>query len=85
MRELDLFYGLFLDKLWLAIEVGELHGTEVRFDHVFDPKFARKTNVASKQNDVSTKLGMADYLEELNSLSQREMHSLIMRELLGHR
>lgn len=27
LRELDMFYGLFLDKLWFAIEASELHGT----------------------------------------------------------
>ena len=69
LRELDLFYGLFLDKLWFAIEVGELHGSSVRSDHTFDPKFARKTNVATKQSEVAVKLGTADHFEELNSLS----------------
>jgi len=70
LRELDLFYGLFLDKLWFAIEVGELHGTSVRSDHMFDPKFARKTNVAVKQCEVADKLGIADHFNELNSLSR---------------
>lgn len=69
LRELDLFYGLFLDKLWFAIEVGELHGSRVRSDHMFDPKFARKTNVAAKQCAVAVKLGIADHFSELNSLS----------------
>ncbi|ASP20374.1 hypothetical protein ANTHELSMS3_01685 [Antarctobacter heliothermus] len=69
LRELDLFYGLFLDKLWFAIEVGDLHGTSVRSDYMFDPKFARKTNVAAKQSAVAVKLGISDHLSELNSLS----------------
>lgn len=69
LRELDLFYGLFLDKLWFAIEVAELHGTMVRSDHVFDQKFSRKTNVAAKQREVASKLDVKDYYDELNSLS----------------
>ncbi|NIZ11109.1 hypothetical protein [Pseudooceanicola sp. HF7] len=69
LRELDLFYGLFLDKLWFAIEVGELHGSRIRSDHTFDPKFARKTNVAAKQRAVAIKLEISDYFAELNSLS----------------
>jgi len=69
LRELDLFYGLFLDKLWFAIEVGELHGSSVRSDYTFDPKFSRKTNVSAKQRSVAVKLGIADHFAELNSLS----------------
>ncbi len=69
LRELDLFYGVFLERIWFAIEVGELHGSSVRADHTFDPKFARKTNTAAKQRAVSVKLGIADHFSELNSLS----------------
>jgi hypothetical protein len=69
LREVDLFYGLFLDEIWFALEVGELHGTSVRSDHTFDPKFARKTNVAVKHCEVAAKLGIADHFEELNALS----------------
>ena len=69
LRELDLFYGLFLDKLWFAIEVGKLHGSTVRSDLTFDNKFARKTNVAAKQREVADKLKNADHFGELNSLS----------------
>lgn len=39
LRELDLFYGLFLDRVWFAIEASELHGREVPSDYVFDSKF----------------------------------------------
>lgn len=69
LRELDLFYGLFLDKIWFTIEVGKLHGTKVRSDHVFDQAFARKTNIAVKQKIVAKQLGITDYFDELNSLS----------------
>ena len=69
LRELDQFYGLFLDQLWLGIEIGELHGSSVRSDHTFDVKFARKTNVAAKQCEVANKLGISDHLDELKSLS----------------
>ena len=69
LRELDLFYGLFLDKVWWAIEVGEIHGTAVPSDFMFDAKFSRITNVASKQKQVAEKLSSADHYEELNSLS----------------
>jgi len=69
LRELDLFYGLFLDKIWFAIEVGKLHGAKVRSDHVFDQAFARKTNIAAKQGIVAKQLGITDYFDELNSLS----------------
>jgi hypothetical protein len=69
LRELDLFYGLFLDRVWWAIEVGEIHGTPVPSGFMFDAKFARITNVASKQRQVAEKLGSADHYEELNSLS----------------
>ena len=69
LRELDLFYGLFLDKLWFAIEVADLHGTIISADRVLDKKFARKTNVSAKQKAVAQKLGTSDHLDELNSLS----------------
>lgn len=69
LRELDLFFGIFLDKIWFAIEVSELHGTLVRSDHVFDQKFSRQTNVAAKHKEVASKLGITHYLDELNSLS----------------
>ena len=69
LRELDLFYGLFLDKVWFALEVSELHGTRVRSDHRFDAKFARDTNISKKQEKVANKLGLTTHLEELNSLS----------------
>jgi len=69
LRELDLFYGLFLDKLWYAIEVAELHGTTVSSSHMFDKKFSRKTNIARKQQEVASKLGIPDHFDELNSLS----------------
>lgn len=69
LRELDLFYGLFLDEAWRAIEVGERHGTIVPPDFMLDAKFARSTNVASKQQRVAEKLGADDHYEELNSLS----------------
>lgn len=36
---------------------------------MFHAKFARITNVASKQRQVAEKLGTADHYEELNSLS----------------
>ncbi len=77
MRELDLFYGLFLDRVWYAIEVAEKHGTKVRSDYVFDTKFSRNPNVAAKQKLVSGKLKMDDYFEQLNSLS-------LARNALGH-
>ncbi len=78
LRELDLFYGLFLDRVWWAVEVGELHGTAVQSEHRFDAKFARDTNVAKKQKRVAEKLGTADHSEELNSLS-------LARNALTHR
>lgn len=77
LRELDLFYGLFLDRIWYAIEVAEKHGTKVRSDYVFDTKFSRNPNVAAKQKSVSRKLKMDDYFEQLNSLS-------LARNALGH-
>jgi hypothetical protein len=84
LRELDLFYGLFLDKLWFAIEVSELHGSSVRSDHIYDTKFARKTNVAVKQVAVANKLGISDYYTQLNSLSLARNalthHSGVVRE-----
>jgi hypothetical protein len=69
LRELDLFYGLFLDRLWFAVEIGELHGSVVPIDCTFDQKFSRKTNIASKQKGVATKLNTADHFDELYSLS----------------
>lgn len=69
LRELDLFYGLFLDRVWFAIEAGELHKKSVLSDYMFDSKFSRITNVANKQRQVAEKLGTADQYEELNSLS----------------
>lgn len=69
LRELDLFHGLLLDKVWFALEVLDLHGTMVRSDYMFDRKFSRKTNVAEKQRLISEKLGNPDHYDELNSLS----------------
>jgi hypothetical protein len=69
LRELDQIYGLFLDQVWYAIEVIELHGSLVSVDHVFDQRFSKQTNVAKKQKLVSERLGTSDYYEELNSIS----------------
>lgn len=68
LRELDLFYGLFLDRVWWAIEVGELHGTSVRSDHQFNQSFAKDTSIANKQKKVADKLSIADHFDQLNSL-----------------
>ena len=69
LRELDLFYGIFLDNLWFAIEVGEAHGSKIPADHMFDQKFSRRTNVAAKQCEVADKLRITSHFSELNSLS----------------
>ena len=69
LKELDLFYGLFLDKLWFAIEVAELHGTTVPLDHKFDQEFAKMTNIANKQRKVAARFEAADHHDVLNSLS----------------
>jgi hypothetical protein len=69
LRELNLYYGLFLDKLWWAIEASELHGTTVPPGFMFDDRIAANSNVAAKQKRVSEKLGTEDHFEELNSLS----------------
>ena len=69
LRELDLFYGLFLDRIWFAIEASEVHGRKVRSDFEFDRKFSRQTNVAKKQKEISFKLSIDDYFFEMNSLS----------------
>lgn len=69
LRELDQIYNLFLDRVWWAIELGDLHGSEVALEHMFDQKFSRITNVAKKQEQIAARLGIDDYFEELNSLS----------------
>ena len=69
LRELDLFYGLFLDKIWFALELGELHGTIVRSDYMFDNKFSRQTNGANKHKAIAEKLGNPAHFEILNSIS----------------
>lgn len=69
LRELDLFYSLFLDQVWLAIEASSMHETMVPRDFEFDKKFSRKTNVAKKQKEISTKLSIEDHYDEMNSLS----------------
>jgi hypothetical protein len=69
LRELDLFYGVFLDRMWHVLEVLDLHGVTVGPDHKFDLKFAADPNAARKQQRVAQKLGIADHFAELNSLS----------------
>lgn len=69
LRELDLFYGIFLDKVWFALEAADLHGTSIPFDYTFDSKFARDSNVANKQKRIAERLEIESYFEELNSLS----------------
>jgi hypothetical protein len=69
LQQLDLFYGLFLDRIWFAIEVAGLHGTNVKSDYKFDRKFERDTNVARKHAAVAEKLGVNPHADALNSLS----------------
>ena len=69
LRELDLFYGLFLDRVWWAIDAAERHGTAVPSDYVLGGRFNRDTNVAKKHRRVAEKLGTADHFDQLNSLS----------------
>lgn len=69
LRELDLFYGLLLDRVWFAIEASELYGKNVPSDYMFDKKFSRQTNVAKKQQQVSEKLAIEAHFGEMNSLS----------------
>jgi hypothetical protein len=69
LRELDLFYGVFLDRTWHVIEVIGLHGSPIPAGHTFDEKFAGDPNVARKQERVAQRLGTADCFAELNSLS----------------
>lgn len=69
LRELDLFYSLFLDRVWEAIELSEHIGTSVRSDYVFGKSFLAKTNVGEKHREVARKLEIADEYEALNSLS----------------
>lgn len=69
LRELDLFYGLFLDRIWFAVEVLEHHSASTLGRAKFDTKFTKDTNVANKQKRVSAKLGVADQYQRFNSLS----------------
>jgi hypothetical protein len=69
LKELDLFYGIFLDEVWRTIEMGERHRTLVRSDHVFGGSFHTKTNVSDKQKLVVEKLAIEDHHEALYSLS----------------
>jgi hypothetical protein len=69
LKELDQFYGIFLDKLWFALEACALHGTEVPAGYQFDQKFSRDTNVAKKQKRIANRLNIHGYYDEFNSLS----------------
>jgi hypothetical protein len=78
LRELDLFYSIFLDKTWRAIELTELHQKVVHAGFRFDNKFEKKTNVARKQQMVCDKLNIESHFDALNSLS-------LGRNALAHR
>lgn len=69
LRELDQFYKLFQDKVWRALELSQLHEETVKVNHALDGSFAKKTNVAAKQEMIAQKLSIESFVEELNSLS----------------
>jgi hypothetical protein len=56
LRELDLFFNLFLDAIWNTAAWSELHGTRVRSTHTIE-QIASETNGAKKFSKVMRKLG----------------------------
>ncbi len=69
LRELESFFSLFLDRIWVGVQSGEMHGSKIDGTLEYDQKFARNTNTADKQKRVSEKTGCPDYKSELSSLS----------------
>lgn len=69
LKELDIFYSLFLDEVWFAIQLLSLHGKPLSTEQKFDEKFAKNTNVANKQKIIAEKLLIDDHYDQLNSLS----------------
>lgn len=57
LRELDHWFGLFLDQVWQVISVGDLHGGTIKSDHVIGGKFPAETNVGRKLGQVCDRLG----------------------------
>jgi hypothetical protein len=78
LRELDLFYNIFLDRIWFAIEVAERHQKNENNSFQFDTKFEKDSNVANKHKKICEKLGIDSRFESLNSLS-------LARNALSHR
>ncbi len=70
LKELDHYFSLFLDQVWFAIEVAELHGTTVSSSHQFDDGFAGMTNVAKKLDLVAAKLKMSVESPRFESLGR---------------
>ena len=60
LKELDLHFSLFLDRVWQHIELASLHGQAVKSDHTIHSIDA-ETNAAKKLDRVMTALGDANF------------------------
>jgi hypothetical protein len=56
LRELDLYFSLFLDRTGLLVRFSKLHGTRVRRDHTIKD-ISGDTNAAKKYKTVMEELG----------------------------
>ncbi|MEQ9434714.1 hypothetical protein [Hyphomonas sp.] len=80
-RELEQFYGRFLDDVGKIIELAEAHGKAVKVGTNFGKKYRDNTNSASKQKTICEIIGSDDHFYELNSIS---LARNCMTHNLGH-
>ncbi|MDR6530951.1 hypothetical protein J2800_001690 [Caulobacter rhizosphaerae] len=77
LRELDLYFSLFIDRLWWIADAAELAGQRVPWDHVIGGSFDKDTNVARKVSKVAERIGcQVSKVSYFDSLS-RARNSLI--------
>ncbi len=68
LREIDMFYGMFLDSIWECLQLVDLHGRVIEKDLDFDRRFPGR-GVAERQVLVADRLGAVSHYESLNSLN----------------
>lgn len=61
LRELDLHFNLFLDRIWSTVQLTKLHGQRVSSSHVINNKISNDTNAANKLATVMAELGVPNY------------------------
>ena len=59
LKELDLFFSMFLDEVWDWLKLAESHGKPLTADHKPDASFRAKTKVSEKLKLVEAAIGVS--------------------------